>query len=298
MKRLVVTADDFGAAREVNDAVEAAHFGGILSTASLMVVGAAAADAVARAHRMPSLRIGLHLVLVDGRPLLPASSVPDLVDDSGAFRSDMARAGAAMFFIPRVRRQLATEISAQFEAFRATGLPLDHCNAHKHFHLHPKIGGLILQIGQRFGLRAVRVPLEPRSVLSRIEPDKQLSAAWSTAPWAYLLRRRLRAAGMLVPDRVFGLHWSGAMTKERIRGLLCNLPEGLSEIYLHPATSGHFEGAAPGYLYREELAALVSVDVIAAARKASVCLGGFSDFANPEAGIAHARSLGSRITRI
>ena len=29
MKRLIVTADDFGAAREVNEAVEAAHRGGI-----------------------------------------------------------------------------------------------------------------------------------------------------------------------------------------------------------------------------------------------------------------------------
>ena len=56
VKRLIVTADDFGAAREVNEAVETAHRAGILTAASLMVAAPAAADAVARARRMPSLR--------------------------------------------------------------------------------------------------------------------------------------------------------------------------------------------------------------------------------------------------
>ncbi len=80
LKRVVVTADDFGLAREVNEAVEAAHTGGILTAASLMVAGPAAADAVARARRLPRLRVGLHLVLVEGRPVLPPEQLPDLVD--------------------------------------------------------------------------------------------------------------------------------------------------------------------------------------------------------------------------
>jgi len=96
VKRLIVTADDFGAAREVNEAVEAAHRGGILTAASLMVAARAADDAVARARRMPSLRVGLHVVLVEGKPVLPASDVPHLVDGSGDFRSDMAALGTVI----------------------------------------------------------------------------------------------------------------------------------------------------------------------------------------------------------
>jgi len=283
LKRLIVTADDFGAAQEVNDAVEAAHLGGILAAASLMVGAPAASDAVARARRMPSLRVGLHLVLVDGRPLLPPSAVPDLVDASGRFRSGMAGAGAAMFFNPRARRQLAAEIAAQFEAFRATGLALDHCNAHKHFHLHPVIGSLMARIGSRFGLRAVRVPLEPKGVLSLVEPGTK-GASWMTAPWARLLRRRMAAQGMLTPDHVFGLRWSGAMTRDRIGGLIRNLPDGLSEIYLHPATSGAFGGAVFNYQYREEFEALLAPEVISAARDPSLRLGGYADFLNSDAG--------------
>jgi chitin disaccharide deacetylase len=277
LKRLVVTADDFGAAREVNEAVEAAHRGGILTAASLMVAAPAAADAIARARRMPSLRVGLHVVLVEGRPVLPAAAVTHLVDGNGVFRSDMAALGTVISFNRQARRQLVAEITAQFEAFRATGLALDHCNAHKHFHLHPVVGALMAAIGSRFGLRAARIPLEPLHVLRKIERQTPWAPALLTAPFALLLRRRLRAAGLLAPDRVFGLQWSGQMTRERLSGLLRNLPNGLSEIYLHPAT-GPYPGAAPGYHYREELEALMASDIVAASRDSSLRLGGFIDF--------------------
>jgi len=98
LRRLIVTADDFGVAREVNNAVEWAHREGVLTAASLMVGAPEAADAVARARRWPSLCLGLHLVLAEGGPILPLSRVPDLVDRSGAFRTDIARAGAPIFF--------------------------------------------------------------------------------------------------------------------------------------------------------------------------------------------------------
>ena len=292
MKRLIITADDFGAAREVNDAVEAAHRDGILTAASLMVSAPATADAIGRARRMPSLRVGLHVVLVEGRPVLPASAVTHLVDGNGVFRSDMGALGTVISFSRQARRQLAAEITAQFAAFRATGLTLDHCNAHKHFHLHPVVGGLIAAIGSRFGLRAARIPLEPLQVLRKIEPQTPWAPVRLTAPFALLLRRRFRAAGLVAPDRIFGLQWSGQMTRERLSGLIRNLPNGLSEIYVHPAT-GPFPGAAPGYHYREEFDALMAADVVVASRDSSLRLGGFSDFLEPETTVRLAASHGS-----
>ncbi len=248
-----------------------------------MVSASAAADAIARARLLPSLRVGLHLVLVEGRPVLPASALTLLVGENGLFRSDMAALGTRIFFSGLARRQLAAEIVAQFEAFRATGLTLDHCNAHKHFHLHPVVGALIAEIGSRFGLRAGRVPQEPGDVLRRIERQTPWAPAWLTAPFARLLRRRFHAAGLLAADHTFGLLWSGRMTKERLLGLIRNLPDGLTEIYLHPAT-GPFAGAEPGYRYRDEFAALMDSDIIAASRDASLRLGGFGDFlASPAA---------------
>jgi hopanoid biosynthesis associated protein HpnK len=277
LKRLIVTADDFGASVEVNEAVEAAHRGGILTAASLMVAAPAADEAIALARCMPSLRVGLHVVLVEGRPALPASAVPHLVDGKGAFRSDMAAYGARLYFSRQARGELAAEITAQFERFHASGLALDHCNAHRHFHLHPVIGPLIIEIGRRFRLRAMRVPLEPRDVLRRCEPQVPRLPALLTTPFALLLRSRVRAAGLMAPRQVFGLQWSGQMTQTRLAALIGNLPDGLSEIYLHPA-KGEYPGSAASYHYREEFEALMSAEVIAACRDSSVAMGGFGDF--------------------
>ena len=277
MKRLIVTADDFGAAWQVNEAVERAHRHGILTAASLMVTGAGAGDAIARARAMPSLRVGLHLVLVDGKPILPAHTVPDLVDDKGLFRNDMARAGTAMFFRPKVRAQLAAEMAAQFEAFAATGLALDHVNAHKHFHLHPTIAGLMVRLARMHGVKGARVPLEPQAPLKRIEAHTGGATVALTAPFARMLRARFRRAGLVAPDQVFGLAWSGAMTLSRLRGLIENLPDGLTEIYMHPAT-GPYPGSAPDYAYAEELAALTDPDMPALIARRDIRLGGFRDF--------------------
>jgi chitin disaccharide deacetylase len=277
MRRLIITADDFGAAPEVNEAVEHAHRSGVLTAASLMVSGRAAADAIGRAHRMPTLRVGLHLTLVDGRPVLPASKIRHLVDRGGAFRGSMAALGTLIACSRRARLEAAAEITAQFEAFRATGLRLDHCNTHKHFLMHPVVAGLIEQIGRRFGLDAVRVPVERVDILRKIEPCR---GAWLPAPLARVLQRRLRRVGLLAPDQVFGLRWSGQMTCDRLLGLIRHLPEGLSEIYLHPATAA-YAGSAAGYGYRKELDALTAPAVIEACRDSCLRLGGFRDFAEP-----------------
>jgi chitin disaccharide deacetylase len=276
LRGLIITADDFGAAPEVNEAVEIAHRWGILTAASLMVSAPASADAVTRARMMPLLRVGLHLVLVAGRPTLSPETVPLLVDKYGAFRSDMVSFGCLLACSARARLQLAAEITAQFEAFLATGLALDHCNAHKHFHLHPVVAKLLLSIGARFGLKAVRVPLEDPRVLRKIEFSSRRSSPSLIVPFAVLLRRRVRATGLHTTDHVFGLKWSGQITKYRLLNLIRGLPAGVSEIYLHPAT-GHYEGDASGYGYRDELAALIDPDVIAACRTRFVKLGAFGD---------------------
>jgi hopanoid biosynthesis associated protein HpnK len=277
VKQLVVTADDFGAAVVVNAAVERAHAEGVLSAASLMVGGPAAADAVDRARRIPSLKVGLHLVLVEGSPLSDPVAVAGLVDAAGAFRTDMVRLGVDIFFRPAVRRQLAKEIEAQFQAFAATGLPLDHVNAHKHFHVHPTVAGLILRIGRRYGMTALRVPVEPRAVLRAIEPQGGRGGFDMVGPWAGRIRRRAARVGVRTPDQVFGLQWSGAMTRDRLAGVLRRLPEGLSEIYLHPALADSYPGSAPGYRYVEEFEGLIDPGVASALAGSGAALGGFGD---------------------
>lgn len=240
-----------------------------------MVAGAAAADAVERARRLPGLRVGLHLVLVDGEPALPPETVPDLVDASGQLRRDLTQFGFDICARPSVRAQLKAEIEAQFHAYQQTGLALDHVNGHKHFHLHPAVASEVIAIGRGYGMRALRVPRESATVLAQIEPGTRGST--SERLLARLLSLRARRAGLHAPDRVFGLAWSGAMSAPRVAGLLHHLGPGATEIYLHPATRDGFAGSAPGYRYADELAALIDPDICALAGRPDVALAGYGD---------------------
>ena len=237
-----------------------------------MVGEDAAADAVARARRLPGLRVGLHVVLVEGRPVLPPDEVPDLVDGAGRFRNDMVAAGFRFFFRPAVRRQLAAEIRAQFEAFRRTGLALDHANAHKHFHLHPTVAALMLEIGAEYGLKAVRVPEEPGQPIEAAGGEAGGPGARALRLWTHQLRWAVRRHGLLANDHVFGLAWTGAMTEDRLLALIPHLPEGLSEIYFHPATrrTASLAAAMPEYRHEAELGALTSAAARAAFDRAGI----------------------------
>jgi hopanoid biosynthesis associated protein HpnK len=271
-RQVIVTADDFGLAPAVNDAVELAHREGILGCASLMVGAPAAADAVARARRLPGLRVGLHVVLVDGHPVLPPEQVPDLVDGDGEFSRRLVSAGVRFFFLPRVRRQLEAEIRAQFTAFRDTGLALDHVNAHKHMHLHPTVLSTILRVGRQFGMHAMRIPYEPLGASRRIiagGPWSRLGAQLLLRPWVQLLQWRMRRAGVLYNEYVFGLSTSGAMDEDTVLRIVDSLPPGVSEIYFHPATAAGAQPLPmPAQRHAAELHALTSPrvrDALAAA---------------------------------
>ncbi len=277
MRRLIVTADDFGRDVAINEAVEAASRDGILTCASLMVAAPAAADAVARAQLLPGLRVGLHVVLTDGHPILPPGEVRGLVGADGRFDDNQIRAGLRYFLMPGVRRPLAAEIRGQFEAFRATGLALDHVNAHQHMHLHPTVARLIVEIGRSYGMRAVRLPAEPVGALRRAFPGEPHRVP-AYRPVVAALRRRLRRAGLTMNDHVFGITWSGAMVEERLLRLLPHLPQGASEIYCHPATR-QTAATMPGYRNTEELAALLSPAVRQRIAELGISLVGYADLA-------------------
>jgi hopanoid biosynthesis associated protein HpnK len=281
-RRLIVCVDDFGLDIAVNEAVEAASRDGILTCASLMVGAPAAADAVARAHRLPALRVGLHVVLVDGRPMLPPHDIPALVGRDGRFDDNMLRAGIRLFADPAARRQLAAEIRAQFQAFAATGLSLDHVNAHKHFHLHPTIAQLIVKIGRDYGLKAMRVPWEPPALLRRAAPDERPGiAAALYAPYAAMLRRRLQRAGLAVNERLLGLAWTGAITEARLLQFIAVMPEGVSELYCHAAVeqTTALRRAMPSYRPVDEFTALMSPTVRRALNDRDIGLVAYGDLA-------------------
>jgi chitin disaccharide deacetylase len=278
-RHLIVTADDFGLHETVNEAVERASREGILTAASLMVSAPAAADAVRRARRLPNLRVGLHIVLADGLSSLPPEQIPSIADAHGRMGEDMFFRGVRYFASASARKQLEAEIRAQFTAFARTGLLLDHVNAHKHFHLHPTILGILIHVAREFGARAMRVPNEPFWFAARSGHWVAAGGARLLAPWLMLMRHRLRAAGIFHNDSVFGIANSGSMDEEQLLVILARLPRGVTEIYLHPATASGV-AVAPSmreYRHADELAALVSPRVREAMATLNIRRGGYSD---------------------
>jgi len=277
-RRLIVSGDDFGAAPEVNAAVIRAHREGILTSTSLMVRGDAAAEAIALARAAPSLAVGLHLVLVQGRPAAPPAEIPALVARDGAFRDAPVASGIrfAWTAIARAgRAQLRREISAQLDAFAATGLPLAHIDGHLNMHLHPMVLPILLDLAPRYAIHAVRLLRE--NVRAALAHDRRHAtrkiaegvafnalAAWS-AP-------RLRAAGIRVADRVYGMHQTGHIDERYVLAVIAHLPPGLTELYCHPSL-GVSPALAPyqhGYDHAGELAALTSERVRTALRAADI----------------------------
>jgi hopanoid biosynthesis associated protein HpnK len=256
----IFSADDFGLTVSVNEAVERAHVEGVLGQASLMVAAPAAQDAVWRAKKLPNLKTGLHLVLVDGDSRLGHQNLPTITGPDGRFSTDQAALGVRYFFSPAARRELRAEIRAQFAAYAATGLTLHHADAHKHMHLHPTVARIMMEVGREYGLTRIRVPAEPPAIMARCG-EKITAGDRALYAWTRVLRRQARQAGLAATDHVFGLKWSGHMTEDKIRILVRHLPEGTAEIYFHPATwrDEALTKLMPGYEHEAELAALLAL---------------------------------------
>jgi len=253
-RRLVVNADDFGRSPSINAAVRQAHREGILTTASLMVNEPSCAEAVAIAREEPRLGVGLHLTLLCGKSALPPERIPGLAEASGAFSRDPVRVGFRYFFARELRDQLEREMAAQFERFRATGLPLDHVNGHLHLHLHPVVFDILIQHAHEWGIRRLRLTREPFWLNARLAPGHWLYRVSHYLIYRLLAARArpaLRRLGIRHTDRVFGLLQNARVDEAYVAALLEHLPAGDSELYSHPSLDE----------FRHELDALCSAAV-------------------------------------
>jgi len=251
---------------EVNAGILLAHTKGVLTSASLMVNGDAVEEAVELARGHPSLDVGLHLVLIQGRATLPPSQIPRLVDRQGYFGISPLPVGLRYFFTGGIKEEIEAEIRAQIERFLSFGLPLSHLNGHLHFHLHPTVFQILLMLSREYPIRAMRLTRERFWVNARFAQGHLATRTIHYLLFSLLSRyakRKLDRAGIRYAERVYGLLQSGQMNQKYLIYLLEHLEETTSEIYFHPAT-GPFDlqkKLMPDYHHGEELSALTSPEV-------------------------------------
>jgi len=238
MRRLIVNADDFGLTAGINAGVIEAHTRGILTSASLFANAPATGDAIALAQRTPSLAVGCHLTLVDGHPVLPPSALPTLAP-GGSFRPTWAAFVRDLVF-RRIRPdEIERELTAQLRRLAGAGLQLTHLDSHKHVHACPRVFAIVVRLASQFGIRTVRVPCErpPVAVLRQHAfgaGARQAVENAALAPWAARDRALLRAHGLPPAPQFLGRVLTGLFTPAAFHALLRSVPDGTSELMMHP----------------------------------------------------------------
>ena len=238
MSYLIINADDFGFSQGVNAAIIQAHEEGVLTSTSLMVSGDAAQEAIALAKNHPHLAVGLHLVLVCGKSVLPPAQIPNLVDSQGNFSNNPTQAGLSYQFNPATRAELRLEISAQLEKFRDSGLNLAHVDGHLHLHVHPVILNILTEFAAEFKIKFIRLPSEELTKNLKIDQRNLLTKIIWSIVFGQLRRYGeglLKANQIKFANRVYGLLQTGDMSEKYLLDLIPQIEAELVEIYSHPA---------------------------------------------------------------
>ena len=265
-RSLIVNGDDFGMSPQVNAGILQAHQRGILTDASLIVTGTAWREAVELACAQPTLSVGLHVTLVQGKSVLPPHLLPSITDFGGNFPNDATLAGLRYFFSRRAREQVYEECRAQIERFLATGLPLTHLDGHVNIHMHPVVCDALVALMQEYRIPAMRVTNEDFAISLAFDARqrvRKLREAFIFSRLAQRAKQKLRAVQLSFPDALFGLHQSGQVDERYLLYLLPKLQPGVTEIYCHPSLlpCPEVERWTPSYRRVDELAALTSTEV-------------------------------------
>lgn len=235
MIRLIVNADDFGFTHDVNEGIVEAHRNGILTATTLMANGDAFDQAVALARENPSLDVGCHLVLVQGRSVLdPARELPSTVKQ-------------LMLGVIAGKIPVYEEFAAQIRKIAAAGIAPTHLDTHKHTHLLPPVLKAMARVAREFGILWMR---------RRFPISTSLD-------------------GIRTTDHFAGFRLTGSLDERALIDQLRRLPEGLTELMCHPGRLGPELRAAATRLKESreiELRALTSSAVREAIRRRGIQL--------------------------
>jgi predicted glycoside hydrolase/deacetylase ChbG (UPF0249 family) len=169
-RKIIINADDFGLCDSVNRAVVWAHTQGILTSATIMANMPDARQAVELARQLPTLGVGVHLNLSEGKPVSKDPSVNCLLDTDGQFAYSPLRLSILSVAKRKIRNAIATELAAQIQWVINNGLKPTHLDSHKHIHNFPAIFPIVCELAKSFRIPAIRWPFEPKEVSHKPSP--------------------------------------------------------------------------------------------------------------------------------
>lgn len=250
----LITADDYGLHEAVNRGIERLAAARQVDAVSVMAHPDADWSSLEVLQRT-GVPLGVHLVLVQERPVTSGGALDALLEDGRLPRSYRALFGK-LALRPGLTAALAQEAAAQVERLRARGVSVSFVNSHEHVHLFPPIWsalhGLLDCCGWR--VRAVSRPCWGA-------PPKQLAVDLSsTVGWRWAPLRRAAVV------RPIGIELAGRMTAGAVAGVARRhaREEGILELVVHPGLEAPDLRERHGdwqYHWGQELAALESGEV-------------------------------------
>ena len=236
MRRLIVNADDFGLTPGINRAIIEAHTRGIVTSATLMANMPAFDEAVRLAKAHPTLGVGLHFNLTQGRPIVAPEQVPSLLNERGEFLGTSTQLWQRALTRRLQREEIVLEFRAQVEKVLEAGLQLTHVDSHKHAHaIAPVFAAINATLGL-YNIRALRLPREPVRWGQACRSLKLLKQALTASALSYLCRdfqRQLDATATRTTAAFFGITQTGCWSKRRA-WVLCSRSGDGSQLRTRP----------------------------------------------------------------
>jgi predicted glycoside hydrolase/deacetylase ChbG (UPF0249 family) len=239
----------------VNAGIIQAHREGVLTSTTLMANGDGFDDAVRLARETPTLDIGCHLVLVQGKSLVTGQSFPETP-------------GGVLAVLARRDLDLDAELRAQIEKIVAAGISPSHLDSHKHTHIVPSVFRTVVRLAQEFQIPFVRLPLD------RTAPYARVPCGLADR----LYRRMGERRGVRMTDHFIGFRLTGRLDEQSFGAALARLEKGSTEFMCHPGYLGAELGSARTRLKESrvrELEALTSPRIRKAINDADIRLATF-----------------------
>ena len=279
MLKLLVNADDFGLSEKTNEGIEYAHRNGILTSASLMANGAAFEHAVAICRQVPSLDVGIHLTLVEERPLLAALAVPSLVDAKGRFPRH-ATVFTKQYFLGRLSlTEIRAELEAQIRKVLKHGIHISHLDSHQHVHMLPQILKIAVSLAKEYDIPFIRFPGE-KLCSYMVQGPGAISRVLQLLGLRFFCALGDRSP-LSRTDRFAGFFFGGKMTRKNLREVIEHLPQdGVYELMCHPGLADPLSNYSHwGYDPSGECAALVDQETRSLLNLRGIQLVNFMDLA-------------------
>jgi predicted glycoside hydrolase/deacetylase ChbG (UPF0249 family) len=242
-RKLIINADDFGLTRGINLAISECAEVGVLKSATLMPNGEAFDDAVKTAKGREGFETGIHFVLTDLKPLLPADKLHGLAGPDGFLPSSPGELLKKIAGRKKLRDAIRRELFAQAEKVFDCGIRATHFDSHKHVHIIPVVLDIIIEIAERFSVKVMRDPFEAEGAWrffydlekgERTKFVKQYAMARGSIIARPHFRSRIRKAGIQTPAGLYGISASGFINEKIIRRICSMLKPGVSELMTHP----------------------------------------------------------------